>query len=183
MVRQKFVSNKHTQWSTRFDDRHLQYYLEQLSREMGRQVEIILDEIATDAINSQYIKLIKQFPDPVSWEETNQPRRGMGQVVADSLKRRISDPGDINMTRLSIYSEPYPSGVKGSRGGRIAQYLQEGVAPFKAYNPYYKANFIHRGFPRLDYMGEIAQHIQDSFQQIAEKKFERNLRPGGRGAN
>ena len=180
MVRTREVSTKHTQWSTRYDDRELIHYFHQLGKQIPRQVDFILDMMAEEAIAKVVIRLLKAYPDPAIWEEQSQPRSSMGEVVLDSLKHRRSRTERDNESRLSIFSDPFPMGAKGSRGGRIAQYLQEGVAPFYAIsNGKY---FRHRGFPALDYMGEMARFIRDTFKDVAERKLESNLRPGGKGA-
>lgn len=174
------VSNKHTQWSTRYDDRELRFYMEQLGKEIPKQIDFILSMIAEEAIAKVVIRLLKAYPDPVIWEEQTAPRSSMGEVVLDSLKHRVSETKRESESRLSVFSDPFPSGAKGSRGGRIALFLQEGVAPFVAVSR--GKIFNHDGFPRLDYMGEMANYIRDTFKGVAEKKLEQNLRPGGRGA-
>lgn len=180
MVRIHTRHGKHTQFSFRYDERELAYYLNQLKKEMPEQIKIILDELALQAKNKVYTLLIGRFMDSVEFEEYPPPRASMGEVVWDSLKHRISET-DENESRLSVFSDPYPQGVKGSRGGRIAQYLQEGVASYVGTNPkgFY---FIHKGFPALDYMGRMNDYITQQFKSAASGRLERNLRPGGVGA-
>jgi len=180
MVRTKEINSKHTQFSLRFDDRELQYYLDKLGPEMNKQMEYILDTLAQQAISKQIMRIMKHNPHPVQFEERDKPKATMGEIVANSLRHRISESGQ-NETRLSIFSEPYPSGAKGSRGGRIAQYLQEGVAPFTAITPAGQY-FQHIGFPALDYMGEMNNEISMRFREIAEGHLEKNLKPNGSGA-
>lgn len=180
MVRMHTRHGKHTQFSFRFDERELAFYLNQLKREMPEQIAKILDALAEQARTSVYTLLIGKFMDSVEFEEYDPPRASIGEVVFDSLKHRLSAT-DEHETRLSVYSDPYPSGARGSRGGRIAQYLQEGVASYTGTNPkgFY---FIHKGFPALDYMGRMNDYITRNFKQAATGALERNLRPGGVGA-
>ena len=79
------------------------------------------------------------------------------------LKWRFSQTG--NEGRISVYSDPYPSGVVGRRGGgKLARMYEQGTDSFQTgQNRSGGGGFTHRGFPALHTMEHIGAHISEGF--------------------
>ena len=103
--------------------------------------------------------------------------------IANSLRSRFVGNKNSGQQRISVFSNPYPQGITGSRGGKIAQYFEDGTGKFfTGRNRHGKGGFVHDGFPALKYMEGIGLGISDQFIERFSLKAESQLRPGGRGA-
>jgi len=185
-----------TQWSLRADYRELEQYLARLQRQMPRVLGDTLKELAEEniEIQKQRLKGIGDKRGPSKGFHTS--RNGTREVyyewvskqkaetkIANSLKANFTGNKTSGQQRISVFSNPYPQGVLGSRGGKIAQYYEDGTGKFfTGRNRHGKGGFTHQGFPALKYMQGIGMGISSGFIERFSLKAETQLRPGGRGA-
>lgn len=96
--------------------------------------------------------------------------------IADSITRSQELTDDT--ARVGLYSNPYPAGVMGTRGGKIARIYERGTGAFWTGAHQSGGGFWHEGFPALNYMaqGEAAmkEYIENNLDRVLK-----GLAPGG----
>ena len=184
----KSAAGAGSQWSIKYDDFELRAYMEQLGREGEILIAAITIKLAIKAIIKQQQRLhgMGGVSRPAAfsqgkrrtWREMGSRKKAESKI-ADSLKWRHSKSGTEH--RVSVFSDPFPGGVEGSRGGKIARYYEEGTGSFfTGRNRSGGGGFTHRGFPALKYMEQIGLDISEGFidEFLREAK---KLAPNGMG--
>ena len=100
--------------------------------------------------------------------------------IAESLSIGGRDYGAEQA--VSVFSAPHPTGMMGSRGGKIALYYEAGVKPFTTKTGQAGTGFLHPGFPALRYIEHIGNNISMAFADRFAIHAQMKLKPGGSGA-
>lgn len=161
-----------------FDDRQYQKDLDNLQ---AKAKQIMIDTI--------YDILKEQLADTQKYikSETEFKHRYMANKVADSL---IVEQGftEGDTVVVGFGSDPFPDGVEGSRGGKLAQILEFGVQPF-SYPFTFKTiensqswgsigggfinaragnNQTHRGFKAIGWLDYSQAQVMPQIQRIVD---------------
>jgi hypothetical protein len=185
-----------TQWSLKTDWRELFQYLQRLEKEMPQVLGETLKQLADEGIARQQARLKRIANNRGPSKSFHTSRGNVREVyyewvskqkaetkIANSLRSRFVGNKNSGQQRISVFSDPYPQGVLGNRGGKIAQYFEDGTGKFfTGRNRHGKGGFVHDGFPALRYMEGIGFNISENFIERFSLKAESQLRPGGRGA-
>jgi len=170
-----------TQSSISYDTRQIDKLVNDFAEDAHKQMEDAIFQILKKQLQKTQRYIVSELP-PSS--------KDMGHKVADSLEIELlkSRNGEVE---FRFGSSPMDEeGVTGSRGGKLALYLQHGVGPFqygftfkKIENTRYWGggegfinaksgkNMIHKGFKKISWL----EHAQDGALPEIEAAILENL--------
>ena len=179
---------KGSQWSLKYNDDELKEYMKALEVELPLLASEVLVELAQEGIAFQQRELAgmaslskpAKFNHEGRWHQWGRSTRKVEDVIAKALRHRFSMEGGEG--RISVYSDPYPTGAEGSRGGKVARYYEDGRSDFfTGVNRQGGGGFMHKGFPALQTMQKIGVYISEGFIDRFLKKAHK-VAPGGSGS-
>ena len=191
-----------TRFGIKWDIRELDRYIRQLGTELPLTIREVLIELAEENIERQRQRLKgmsniggTKWDAGTSMKRTyqamfsrsyrsNNGEAGFGksvtELIADSLSIGGRDYGAEQA--VSVFSAPHPTGVIGSRKGKIALFYEGGVKPFQTKTGTGGTGFLHPGFPALRFIEHIGKNISIAFADRFELRAEMKLKPRGSGA-
>lgn len=101
---------------------------------------------------------------------------GVFDKIANSIRTTIETKSDN--VRVGTFSDPYPSGAIGHRGGKIARIHEQGTGPFFTGAHSRGGGFMHAGFRKIGYMEE-GERAQEQYVRNNLDRYLKRLTPGG----
>ena len=205
-MRTHVVEGKAAKFRINWDDSETMKALDRLGYEGPRTLRAFIHNKAEEAVEQVKISL-KKFAGPAANVVVPAgggygPSKNIYTRVGDSLKV-VAEPGT---TFFRVGSEPFPDGVRGQRGGKIAAIVSGGMKSFtyptgagklpnfvRSSTSYYmkgnksvdssvlmKNKRRHPGFKKTyDFIGETAQVMNENYQKQIDERLEFLMKASG----
>jgi len=205
-MRTHVVEGKAAKFRINWDDSETMKALERLGYEGPKYLRAFIHNLAERAIEDVRISL-KKFAGPpanivVPAGGGYEQSKNIYVRVGESLKV-VAEPGT---TFFRVGSEPFPDGVRGQRGGKIAAIVSGGMKSFeyptgagklpnflRSSTAYYmkgnkavdssvlmKNKRRHPGFKKTyDYVSEIGQNMNERYQREIDERLEFLMKVSG----